>query len=325
MRQELLDQLSLLSKEEQEILAGNGQVNKALYSSRSDFKMEKDVLLSQQLICVRNHPRFLDFPLHDHDFIEIMYVCSGSITHVIDSHYIELKAGQLLLLNQHSRHEIKKAGEHDIAINLIIHPAFFDQIYPLVGYDNPVVHFLINMLRQDEHQGEFLLFQVEDVPEIQNLMENIISSLLKSKSSVHENQVSMALLLIYLIENINMTLHGRSKAYEDVLVEGVLDYISSHYENASLEEICAILHQPNYRLSKLIKAKSGHTFKELLQSRRFYQALSLLEETDLSISDIIHSIGYENNSYFFHQFKKKYGCTPAQYRLNKAAKKSSSK
>ena len=79
-------------------------------------------------------------------------------------------------------------------------------------------------------------------------------------------------------------------------------------------EISSRLKQSDYALSKLVKQQTGKTFKDLLQSRRFYRAEELLLDTNLSIDDIIYVVGYESHSYFFRRFKEKYGVTPSQYR-----------
>lgn len=68
-------------------------------------------------------------------------------------------------------------------------------------------------------------------------------------------------------------------------------------------------------LSRLIKQKTGYNFQELLQHRRFETAEHLLLETDLSVEEIALDVGYENQSYFFRQFKERYGMTPRKYRL----------
>lgn len=40
-----------------------------------------------------------------------------------------------------------------------------------------------------------------------------------------------------------------------------------------------------------------------------------LVESDLSIEEIVAAVGYENQSYFYRQFKERYGMTPRKYRL----------
>ena len=43
--------------------------------------------------------------------------------------------------------------------------------------------------------------------------------------------------------------------------------------------------------------------------------MEMLEKTKLSVSDIGYDVGYENLSYFHRIFKKKYGVSPKEYRV----------
>ena len=75
-----------------------------------------------KLIAVRTHTRFVHFPSHRHNFIEVLYVCEGSLTNIIGGKEVVIEAGELLFLNQFTRHEILPAGKNDIAINFMILP-----------------------------------------------------------------------------------------------------------------------------------------------------------------------------------------------------------
>ena len=68
-------------------------------------------------------------------------------------------------------------------------------------------------------------------------------------------------------------------------------------------------------MSKFIKRHTGHTFKELLQTKRLNQAAFLLATTELTVSDIIAAVGYDNSSYFYRVFLERYDMTPREYRL----------
>jgi YesN/AraC family two-component response regulator len=94
----------------------------------------------------------------------------------------------------------------------------------------------------------------------------------------------------------------------------VLRYIEENYRTATLTEIAAQLNQSVYQLSRLIKEQAGHTFKDLLQTKRLNLAVYLLTTTSLSVEDIITAVGYENTSYFHRLFKGKFGITPKVYR-----------
>ena len=103
--------------------------------------------------------------------------------------------------------------------------------------------------------------------------------------------------------------------YKETVVQAVLGYINSDCKNASLTRIAEETHQSMTTLSKLIKEKTGYNFQELLQRKRFQMAEHLLMDTDLTIEEIALDVGYENQSYFFKQFKNRYGVTPRRYRI----------
>ena len=53
---------------------------------------------------------------------------------------------------------------------------------------------------------------------------------------------------------------------------------------------------------------------------RMARAKTAFEATNMSVGDVIRSVGYENESYFHREFKKKWGKTPLA--LRKEEKKS---
>ena len=59
------------------------------------------------------------------------------------------------------------------------------------------------------------------------------------------------------------------------------------------------------------------TILEYLLGVRLAHAMRLLDETDLSITEISRQVGFNNSNYFFHKFKEKFNQTPSQYRSEK--------
>ena len=110
MQEELLAQLRTISKEEQDILAGKNEVEKSLYTHQQRFIINgKQMLNKGKLIDVRTHTRFVHFPKHSHDYIEMIYMCSGTTTHIINGKdKVVLNKGDLLVLNRNAIHDYKK-------------------------------------------------------------------------------------------------------------------------------------------------------------------------------------------------------------------------
>ena len=67
-------------------------------------------------------------------------------------------------------------------------------------------------------------------------------------------------------------------------------------------------------LHRIFKAATGASPQEYLLDLRIRKACDLLQRTDLSVSIISRSVGYEDTLYFSRLFKKKKGVSPTGYR-----------
>lgn len=317
MREEILKQLQIITEEEKELLKGHTDIQKELYTSREDFTIDSKKLLKKgQLIQIRPHTRFVHFPKHRHNYVEMVYMCAGSTTHIVnETEQITLQKGDLLFLNQYATQEILPAGEQDIAVNFIILPEFFDRTLPMLEKENVLRDFLVSSLSQDSSLSSYLHFQAKDILPAQNLIENMIWTLLSGKSGTNTlNQTTMGLLFMNLSMFADTINQNNPNQYEQHLIFTVLKYIESHYKDGTLTEISSEVNQPAYYVSRLLKKHVNSNFKELLQQRKLQQAAWLLSETLLPVETVMTNIGYDNSSFFYRKFREKYGCSPKNYR-----------
>ncbi|WOO37254.1 AraC family transcriptional regulator [Anaerocolumna sp. AGMB13020] len=320
IHQELLEKLKEITEEEQNILSGNSTVARDLYTSEKDFVIDsKKMLAKGKLIDVRTHTRFVHFPKHKHNYIEIIYMVSGSTTHIInDNSRVVLNQGDMLFLNQNAYQEILPAGLEDIAINFIVLTEFFDVAFQMLDGENLLKNFLVDSLRQDNKTAGYLYFKVADILPVQNLIENMIWSILNEQVNKRKiNQTTMGLLFLQLLNYTDKIEQGEDDPYDNYLTLSVLRHIEENYRDSNLTVLAKDLNQPVYLLSRLVKRSTGYTYKELLQRKRFQKAVELLGNTTLSVNDIISAVGYDNTSYFHKVFREKYNMSPRQYRTMK--------
>lgn len=101
-------------------------------------------------------------------------------------------------------------------------------------------------------------------------------------------------------------------------VEEALRYIESNYsQSVNIQVIADYLNIERTYLYRLFKDITGSSPQEYLLYYRIRRACSLLAETELPVSDIARSVGYEDALYFSRLFKQKKGRTPTQYRREK--------
>ncbi|MET1122730.1 AraC family transcriptional regulator [Priestia megaterium] len=322
MQHDLLNQLLKITDEEELILQNRREINKDIYTNQSNFIIESQKFLNQEsMIMVRKHTRFVDFPKHKHNYIEINYVYNGELNQKVGNQKISLQQGELLFLNQHIEHEIQACAEEDIIINFIIQPKFFDFIFSFLTTENRISNFLINSLYNSTQNGQFLYFKVSEVESIQDLIKRIIIEIM-SPAFMSESTIKlyMGLLMVELIKHADKAEHTEDYPVQHYLIVESLKYIDEHFQSASLYELASKLNQPDYALSKEIKKATNYTFKELLQEKRLIKAKELLESTDIPIASVIDQVGYDNVSYFYRIFKNKYNQTPKQFREHLAKK-----
>ncbi len=313
MNEELLSALRAVSPEEKALLAGRGEIQRGIYmDAGSDVIDAKKLLDSGRLIALRPHTRFVHFPEHSHNYVEVVYMCSGSTAQIANGKRIQLRQGELLFFGQGARQEILPAGEDDIAVNFIILPQFFDRTLEMLDEtETPLRKFIVDCL--GNNNAGFLYFQVADVLPIQNLIENLIWTLTKGASPNRRSicQTTMGLLFMQLLGFTDRLVSATS---EEAAIVKVLRYIEENYRTGSLTQIAGLLHYDLYWLSREIKRQTGKTYQALLQERRLTQAVYFLEHTNLRVDEIGQAVGYSNLSYFHRIFREKYGVTPKKYR-----------
>ena len=105
-----------------------------------------------------------------------------------------------------------------------------------------------------------------------------------------------------------------TKKHERV-VAAVRNYIEqNYYKKVSLTDAAANVYlSPSY-LSKLIKLRTGQSFRHLVNMVRIGEAVRLLETTDKTLAEIAFLTGFEDHSYFTKVFYKHMQMNPSDYR-----------
>jgi len=99
------------------------------------------------------------------------------------------------------------------------------------------------------------------------------------------------------------------------LLEDIADYVHRHLsQEISRSDIAQYVHlNPDY-LNRIFKKKTGITLIEYIRLERMNYAKHLLRNTELSISEIALSTGFNTLSHFSNAFRKQFDCTPLDYR-----------
>ena len=261
-------------------------------------------------IIVLPHTRTGATPMHKHTYVEIMIVLSGGVSHTIGAQRVELQEGDILFLNRHVTHSIDQIGQGDLAVNVIMTPSFVggltSELFNTVFFD------FIKENAKSDGAGVYLHFRAGGVKQIENLVENILFELTEYQSNTAIMTRSVSLLFHYLsLKSSSLLVSGNSRINKaEARKMEILSYVKENFRNASLTDLASRLFISPPYLSKMIKDSFGKSFKELLVDERMERARTLFVETDIPIGDVIRSLGYENESYFHREYKKRTGQSP---------------
>ncbi len=316
MDRRIIEKLSVITPEERQFLEGRKTIDRSLYMDGNvDVISGKRLLEAGRQSNVRPHTRFVHFPEHTHDFVELVYMCQGTTTHIVNGVKVLLQEGDLLMLGQNARQEILPARAEDLAVNFIVRPELFSGTLNLLGSEEtPLREFILNSLRGENPSG-YLHFRVAEVRSVQNLIENLLWTLLSDVPNRRSiQQLTLSLLFVEFLNHTDKLTVGTKE--QDTVVR-VLRYIEEHYVDGSLTEISSRLHYDPAWLSREIKRVTGRTFTELMQEKRLSQGAWMLRNTGKKVAEIALEVGYENISYFHRIFFARFHCTPKQYKSRK--------
>lgn len=321
---ELLTFLDKDTNEEKEILNNIMKMKKEDIAERIniDAKGIKTILPNEELamnkFVIRRKLRHWAINEHRHEYIEIIYVLKGEFEQSIEGKKYKMKKGDFCIFDKNTRHSCEAINENTTAINILITPKFFDGVFMhLLCDDNYISNFIVNALYTMNSTQNFIKFHVGENTTLQMILHNL---LIEYFSGNTRSRAAINGYLLILFTEISRELIQINEASIDasqkIIKEKILNYIRKNYKDINLKTMAKDFNfHPSY-LSNLIKKEFGKNLKDLLMEVRMAEACNLLENTNLTIDAIINEIGYVNNSYFYKIFKKKFGCTPIEYRNN---------
>ncbi len=276
------------------------------YTAEQEFK--DDSLVAIKKICDRK-----DEEIHDHDFVEIVYIIEGTGRHYINDEEFVIKAGDLLFVNYGCTHAFL-VDDQLVAYNLMIRVDYF--IKNMIKDNNLFYMLALTSFEKIQHElndkSPLVFFDYSERDEIFNLFRNIETELSQEKlgkSSILDSYINIILCKVF------RKIFMQNTRQELLIPQGIIDYISEHFnEKLSLGELSQkCFYSPAY-FSRLFKKTFNMSFTDYIMDIRLKHCCELLKDSDYTIEKIMEECGFFDKNTFYDRFKNKYGCTPSEYR-----------
>ncbi len=268
------------------------------------------------LILLRRNSRFNPVPEHIHSHIEISYVYAGSCPQTVNGRAMTLHENQVLLLDTNCPHSIGSLGESDIMMSLVLSREFLrDNLLGSFTHESMLGHFIVNALNEQTDHRRYVRFHSDNSRRIRRYFQEFMCEYFDPTSNAE--RVLINLLQLIFAELISVYEEDYLRRDEDrgsVSVIPIIRYIEKHYRTCTQEGVAErFAISPNY-VTTLLKRHTGMTYIQAVQAQRLGHATSLLRNTDRTVDDIAHEVGYENTTFFYRKFREAYGVAPAEYR-----------
>ena len=104
--------------------------------------------------------------------------------------------------------------------------------------------------------------------------------------------------------------------FEDRFMERIVKQVGEQMSDPDfrVESLSTAMNMAERTLQRKLKAMTNQTPQELIRSMRLNRARDLLENSNLSVSEVAFQVGYLEPTNFSRSFKKQFGFSPSQLR-----------
>lgn len=271
-------------------------------------------------IVVQKHNRYSPAILHTHSFFELVYVYDGNCSQEISNQTIHMRTGDFCVIPPSVEHSIS-VFDDSIVINIMLRRNTLHALfYPFLNIPNILSSFFLNNIYA-QRANDYILFHCGTDAEIKNSFLWMLWESINKQEFSYQCITNTLLLDFYLIirnyaHSVQMPLFNNKI---DVQRYALIQYIQENYQNVTLSALSKRFHYSTEYTSRLIKELTGMTYTEILRTIRIERSQDLLENTNMTISTIAETIGYDTTEHYIRQFKKHIGTTPSSYRQKHAS------
>ena len=243
------------------------------------------------------------FRPHKHNYFEIFMVVKGPVRHIINGAEQVLSEGDILFIRDYDEHEYVCAdNQYFEFLNVAISPELLRCVLDYLGDDFSI--------------SEIMNYKL---PPVVSLLPKKREKIFYSLTELDQNNPCVARLkikniLVDLFVNCFFDYHEKTDDIPKWL-EAVYEKMKNpKYFIKGAKEMYCLSGKSREHLTRCMSRFYGKTPAEYINDLRLEYSAGLLRASNLPVVDICFACGFENLSWFYKQFSKKFGETPSKYR-----------
>lgn len=247
---------------------------------------------------------------HRHEFIEVLYIKSGSGKHEIDGKEYDLAANTVYVISKGQVHHFLYAK--NLEGTLI---RFHDSILPSIQSSKE--GFYYNLLFALRNHNELSIESSDS-----HLVELLLTRMLQEYAAQPSKTLDLSLIQhlfypILILLNRYVVTKSTTQDYDQDLFAQFTNILEKSFkQHHDLSFYAEEMGITTRKLTTICREKSGKSAKKIINERVLTGAKRLIKYTSLPLKEIIDLLGFKDVGYFCRYFKKSTGMTPSEYKSN---------
>lgn len=161
-----------------------------------------------------------------------------------------------------------------------------------------------NRLEGLERGADAFLAKPFDMDELHVVINNLISKNLRLKGKYSGSQ-----------QQKDKVIETKVKGNDEILMERIMKAINEHLSDSdfNVEMLTKEVGISRAQLHRKMKEMTGLPISEFIRNIRLEQAVKLLKEQKINVTQVAYTVGFSNLAHFSTVFRKQFGVSPTEY------------
>ena len=254
------------------------------------------------------------FPLHTHDYTELVIVTDGHGVHITEDETYPIIAGDVFVIAKGHAHKYEDIRHLEQLVVKYDHEVFLEHMEGLKSLPGYHALFILEpRYREKQKFNSHLRLTGQQVDMVVDLFLRMTREM-TTQSPGYDPMVTSLFIeaVIFLSRCYSLTPSPSSKS---VLEMGeVISFIERHYqEPITLTALAQQAHLSVNQLLRVFRSVTGQSPIDYLIHLRVMKAMRLMQLRRLTITDAAYHVGFSDSNYFSKQFKRVVGVSPREF------------
>ncbi len=261
-----------------------------------------------------------EFPLHRHDFSELVVICGGGGTHLAYGEQLPLRPGDVFLIDAPGPRHGFCDTEKLALCNILFDRRRLGEALPPQAYP---VFAELGKLELTPTGGIPLHLEPEELDAVLKLLRDLEYEQDHAREYSAVALVSRFILLTVELARVRARRAGSAGAVRvphrgGEKLSGVLMQLAEHPErDYPLHALARSLCVSESTLQRLFRRRTGMSPHEYLMQLRLKKAAALLLGSELAVSEVADACGFSDSNYFCRRFRRYAKMPPLEFRRRK--------